>query len=167
MPGRGVVSQAVCLHVDDDLIPVVGCAAIEVGSQGALGDETERVGPALAHRDLGLVVGVVIEPVGCGFQRALHDRPDLWRQSTTHHQHAIVIDPDLEMPALVTSPVVLSRGDSVDVSPGAHQPFDVVANWMRAASSAMASPRTAVSAWRRNPAALSGRSIGVRSSWLS
>ena len=67
----------------------------------------------------------MIEPIGCGFQRALHDRPDLWRQSAAHHQHAIVIDPDLEMPALVTSPVVVSRGDSVDVSPGAHQPFDV------------------------------------------
>ena len=75
LPRRRIVSQAVCTHVDDDLIAVAGGAAIEVSGQGALGDESERVGPALDHRDLGLVVGVVIQPVGRGVQRALYSAP--------------------------------------------------------------------------------------------
>jgi hypothetical protein len=47
------------------------------------------------------------------------------QQLRGHYQHPIVIDPDLEVPALVTPSVVLSRGDTVDPSPGAHQPLDV------------------------------------------
>ena len=62
--------------MDDDLIAVGGCAAIEVSGQGALGDEPERVGPPLAHRDIGRVFRVVIQPIGRGLQRALHQRPD-------------------------------------------------------------------------------------------
>lgn len=61
---------------DDDRIAVAGGAAIEVGVQGALGDESEGVGSPLAHRDLGLVFRIVRKPIGRGLQRALHDRSD-------------------------------------------------------------------------------------------
>ena len=62
LPSLRIASQAVCLLVDDDLTPVACRAGIEVGGQGALGDESERDGPSLAHRDLGRVFRVVIQP---------------------------------------------------------------------------------------------------------
>ena len=50
--------------MDDDLIAVAGGAAIEVGRQGALGDESEGVGPPLAHRDVGRVVRALLDDYG-------------------------------------------------------------------------------------------------------
>ena len=58
-------------------IPVAGGAAIEVGGQGALSDESAGIAPPLAHRDLGRVFRVVIQSIGRGLQCALHDRPNL------------------------------------------------------------------------------------------
>ena len=47
LAGFGSDCQRLGVDMDDDLIAVACRAAIEVGGQGALGEQSERVGPAL------------------------------------------------------------------------------------------------------------------------
>ena len=85
-----VISQDILIDMDDDLIAVAGSTTIEVGRQRALGEQPERVGAPLTHRhgrtvillracraNLWVAFRLAIQPIGRGFQRALHDRPDL------------------------------------------------------------------------------------------
>ena len=120
------LSQYLRVDMRDDLVAVARTAAVEIGRQGALGDEAKRLGPALPSRDLRFVLCTFVALIARGLERPLHDRPYLGGESASDDHRAVVVYPRAEMSTLVATPVfVLGCPRAVGLSPRSHESLNM------------------------------------------
>ena len=95
----------------DHLVAIACRPSVQIGRQRTLGDQAQRVGSPLAGGRLDAVAlfrlpPLLVEAVGRRLECAPHHGAHLGRQPATNHHHPVVIDPGLEMSALVPARVI-------------------------------------------------------------
>ena len=124
--------RLVGVDVQHHLIAVARRAAIDVGRQGGLREQCERVSPTLSwrqvlgHRVAGRCVGGIAEQaVRRGLEGSLYHRAHFRGEPPANHDHAVVVHPRGELTIQVLRLCVFGGHHAIHAAPRANEAFHV------------------------------------------